>query len=165
MPYQNPGGNGAMPAAPLNQPPLQSGLTVADLNGLRSRFAPVLEDIAQRSAVTGRLVHRDAYRIYVATLWTKVVLQPSDVGVAEEELEALHDILNEELQQVLGADADLTSCFAFLNSKQGEAAMQEARLTSAHKDLLRYFCSMILDPEGHRKWAQRLREKQAGPSP
>ena len=138
---------------------------MADLQELRGRFAPVLEDIAQRSAVTGRFLHRDLYRIYVATLWANVVLQPGDAGIAEEDLEALHEVLNEELKQVLGADADLTGCFAFLNSKQGEAAMREARLTSAHKDLLHYFCSMILDPEGHRQWTQRLREKQADPSP
>ena len=138
---------------------------MADLQALRERFAPVLNDIARRSAVAGRFLHRDAYRIYVATLWANVVLKPSDAGIGEEDLEALHDVLNEELKQVLGADADLTSCFAFLNSKQGEAAMREARLASAHKDLLRYFCSMILDPQGHRQWTRRLREKQAGPGP
>lgn len=137
---------------------------MADLQALRDRFAPVLDDIARRSAVTGRFLHRDAYRIYVATLWANVVLKPSDAGIGEEDLEALHDVLNEELKQVLGADADLTGCFAFLNSKQGEAAMREARLASAHKDLLRYFCSMILDPQGHRRWTRRLREKQADPS-
>ena len=138
---------------------------MADLQALRDRFAPVLDDIARRSAVTGRFLHRDAYRIYVATLWANVVLKPSDAGIGEEDLEALHDVLNEELKQVLGADADLTGCFAFLNSKQGEAAMREARLASAHKDLLRYFCSMILDPQGHRRWTRRLREKQADRSP
>lgn len=138
---------------------------MADLQALRDRFAPVLDDIARRSAVTGRFLHRDAYRIYVATLWANVVLKPSDAGIGEEDLEALHDVLNEELKQVLGADADLTGCFAFLSSKQGEAAMREARLASAHKDLLRYFCSMILDPQGHRRWTRRLREKQADRSP
>ena len=34
--------------------------------------------------------------------------------------------------------------------------MQEARLTQNHKDLLLYFSSMILDPEGHRRWMQSI---------
>ena len=38
--------------------------------------------------------------------------------------------------------------------------MVEARLNQTHKDLLLYFSSMILDPEGHRKWADELKEKQ-----
>ena len=44
-------------------------------------------------------------------------------------------------------------------SDAGQAAMQEARLTRSHKDLLLYFCSLILDPEGHRKWAESVRDK------
>ncbi len=44
-------------------------------------------------------------------------------------------------------------------SDAGQAAMQEARLTRNHKELLLYFCSLILDPEGHRKWAESVRDK------
>ena len=125
---------------------------------LRARLKPALEDIVQRCTVAERFVHRDAYRITLATLWTNLVLKPEDVGIEEADLEAIHDLLSAEAQAVLGADEDLTSCFAFINSKQGEAAMKEAKLTKTHKDLLLYFCSMILDPDGHRKWMDRVRE-------
>lgn len=125
---------------------------------LRARLKPALEDIVQRCTVAERFVHRDAYRITLATLWTNLVLKPEDVGIDEADLEAIHDLLSAEAQAVLGTDEDLTSCFAFINSKQGEAAMKEAKLTKTHKDLLLYFCSMILDPDGHRKWMDRVRE-------
>lgn len=131
---------------------------MADPDLLRARLKPVLEDMVKRSTVAERFVHRDAYRITLATLWTNLVLKPEDADIDETDLEAVHDLLSAEAQAVLGADEDLTSCFAFLNSKQGEAAMKEARLTKTHKDLLLYFCSMILDPDGHRKWMDRVRE-------
>ena len=131
-------------------------MTDSDL--LRARLKPVLEDMVKRSTVAERFVHRDAYRITLATLWTNLVLKPEDADIDETDLEAVHDLLSAEAQAVLGADEDLTSCFAFLNSKQGEAAMKEARLTKTHKELLLYFCSMILDPDGHRKWMDRVRE-------
>jgi len=131
---------------------------MADPNGLRARLKPVLEDMVKRSAVAGRFVHRDAYRITLATLWANLVLKPEDAGIEEADLEAIHDILSAEAQAVLGADEDLTACFAFLNSKQGEAAMREAKLSKTHRELLLYFCSMILDPDGHRKWMDRVRE-------
>ena len=130
---------------------------MAEPEPLRARLKPVLEDIVERSTVAERFVHRDAYRITIATLWTNLVLKPEDAGFEEADLEAIHDLLSAEAQAVLGADEDLTSCFAFINSKQGEAAMKEARLTQTHKDLLLYFCSMILDPDGHRKWMDRVR--------
>ena len=131
---------------------------MTDSELLRVRLKPVLEDIVKRSTVAERFVHRDAYRITLATLWTNLVLKPEDADIDEADLEAVHDLLSAEAQAVLGADEDLTSCFAFLNSKQGEAAMKEAKLTKTHKDLLLYFCSMILDPDGHRKWMDRVRE-------
>ena len=131
---------------------------MADPNLLRARLKPVFEDMVKRSTVAERFVHRDAYRITLATLWTNLVLKPEDAGIDEADLEAVHDILSAEAQAVLGVGEDLTACFAFLNSKPGEAAMKEARLSKTHKDLLLYFCSMILDPDGHRKWMERVRE-------
>ena len=128
---------------------------------LRAKFEPALEEIAERSTVADRFVHRDVYRLYIATLWANVVLDPEDAGIVEDNLEDLFDILNSEIERVLGPGNDLTSCFGFVNSKQGQAAMQEARLTRNHKDLLLYFCSLILDPEGHRKWAEGIRDKLA----
>ena len=125
---------------------------------LRALFEPTLDEIAERSTVADRFVHKDIYRLYIATFWANVVMKPEDAGIVEEDLEDLSLVLNAEIERLLGAGNDLRSCFGFVNSKQGQAAMEEARLTRNHKDLLLYFCSLILDPEGHRKWADGVRE-------
>jgi hypothetical protein len=49
--------------------------------------------------------------------------------------------------------------FTFISSKPGEQAMVEAKLNQTHKDLLQYFSSMILDPDGHKKWMDEIREQ------
>ncbi len=117
-----------------------------------ARFEEVLDDIEERSALTDRFVDRDLFRLYLATLWANVVLNPSDAGLTEEDLEPLHDYLNLRAGRVLGSQGTLTDCFRFVNSKEGERAMKAARLNQTHKELLLYFSSMILDPDGHRRW-------------
>ncbi len=124
-------------------------MSVADI---QARFTEVLDDIEQRSCITDRFVDRDLYRLYLATLWANIVLNPDDAGLSEADLEPLHDYLNERAARVLGADGSLTECFRFVNSKAGEQAMQVARLNQTHKELLLYFASMILDPDGHKRW-------------
>jgi len=128
------------------------------ISDLATRFDPILEDIATRSQVTDSYLDRNLYRLYVATLWTNVVLDPHDAGVNPEDLEDLHDLVNERITDVLGSDDAIRACFEFINSKAGERAMQEARLTQNHKDLLLYFSSMILDPDGHRRWMETISE-------
>ena len=128
---------------------------------LKALFEPALNEIAEQSTVADRFVHRDFYRLHVATFWANVVLDPERAGIVEDDLEDLCAVLNDEIERVLGPGNELTVCFSFVNSKQGEAAMREARLTSNHKDLLLYFSSLILDPEGHRKWAETVRDKLA----
>ncbi len=125
---------------------------------LQALFEPVFNDIVGRSTVTDRFVDRDLYQICIATLWANVVLDPEDVGIAEDDLEALFDVVNAEVSRVLGPGNDLKSSFRFINGKLGERAMQEAQLTKNHKDLLLYFSSMMLDPEGHRQWMAEVRE-------
>lgn len=124
-------------------------MSVADI---QARFTEVLDDIEQRSCITDRFVDRDLYRLYLATLWANIVLNPDDAGLSEADLEPLHNYLNERAARVLGADGSLTECFRFVNSKAGEQAMQVARLNQTHKELLLYFASMILDPDGHKRW-------------
>ncbi len=89
-----------------------------------------------------------------------MVTDPDDVGVDEADLEVLHDVLNEELERQLGPAFSVTECFRFLTSRDGEAAMNELRLTPEHKDLLLYFASMILDPDGHKRWMDEIRQQQ-----
>ncbi len=123
---------------------------------IHERFNAILDDIEERSCVVERFVDRDVYRLYIATLWANVVLQPDDAGLAPDDLEPLHDFLNQRIARVLGRDECIRSCYRFVNSRDGERAMSEARLSSTHKDLLLYFSSMILDPEGHRRWVESL---------
>ena len=127
---------------------------------LAEQFAPVFTDIRERSTVTDRFLDRDLYRVYIATLWSNVVLSPEDVGLTDLDLEELHDVLLLELADALGPDESLHSVFKFITSKDGERAMGEARLTQSHKDLLQYFASMILDPDGHRRYMDFVRDQQ-----
>lgn len=129
-------------------------------NALTESFTPVFKDIRERSTVTNRFIDRDLYRVYIATLWSNVVLSPEEVGLDEEDLPDLHDILIEEIRDAIGGNESLHEVFKFIASKNGERAMQEARLTQSHKDLLQYFASMILDPDGHKKFMDHVREKQ-----
>lgn len=137
----------------MPDPDLQAQLT--------ERFEPVLDDLTARAAVADRFVDKDVYRILVCTLWVNVVLEPADAGLGEQHLEPLHDVLNRRIALVLGQDETLTSCFRYLDSKAGEQAMRAVRLTPQHRDMLLYFASIILDPEGHRRWMEEIRNRPA----
>ena len=130
---------------------------------LDARFGPALRELPRRARITDRLVDKDVYRILVATLWVNVVLDPDEVGLEEDELERLHDLINRYIADVLGAGENLTSCFRYLNGKAGEQAMRTAQLTEQHRDLLLYFASMILDPEGHRRWMEEISARTERP--
>ena len=119
-------------------------------NQLEYAFEPVFTDIKERSTVAERFIDRNLYQVYVATLWANVVLSPGEAGIEEEDLEDLHDLVVAQIQSVLGSEEDLTTVFTFISSKAGEQAMIEAKLNQTHKDLLQYFSSMILDPDGHK---------------
>ncbi|MCR9259083.1 MAG: hypothetical protein NXH95_05145 [Pseudomonadaceae bacterium] len=131
-----------------------------DQDQLLEKFQDVFTDIRERSSVVGRFIDRDLYRVYIATLWSNVVLSPDEVGLEEADLELLHDILITEINDAIGPNETLHTLFKFISGKDGERAMGEARLTQSHKDLLTYFASMILDPEGHKKFMQDIRERQ-----
>ena len=68
-----------------------------------------------------------------------------------------HLVINARIEPVLGAGESLRSCFRYLNGRDGERAMKEARLPPNHRDMLLYFASIILDPEGHRRWMDAIR--------
>jgi len=128
---------------------------------LARRFAPVLDDLERRAAVADGIIDRSALRILLCTLWVNVVLDPEDVGLQESQLEPLHDVLNERIATVLGSGETLKDCFRYLDSKAGQEAMTNARLTAEHRDMLLYFASMILDPDGHRRWMDGIRDRPA----
>ena len=129
-----------------------------ELTDLKYAFEPVFTDIRERSTVVERFIDRNLYQVYMATLWANVVLSPGEAGIGEDDLEALHDLVVEELGEVLGKGTDLNAVFEFISSKPGEQAMLEAKLNQTHKDLLQYFSSMILDPAGHERWMREIRD-------
>jgi hypothetical protein len=131
-----------------------------EVSDILLKFQPVFDDIRERSTVVERFIDRDLYRVYIATLWSNVVLSPEEVGLEEEDLEVLHDVLIAQITDAIGPNESLHTLYQFISSKDGERAMAEARLTQSHKDLLTYFASMILDPAGHKKFMDDIRERQ-----
>ena len=127
---------------------------------LADRFAPLLDDVIERATITDTLLDRDLYKVLVTTVWSNVVLDPDAVGIEESDLEAVHELINQQVAEVLGEDQDLRECYRYIASRPGEQAMKDARLTQNHKDLLLYFASMILDPDGHARWADKVRAEQ-----
>ncbi len=123
-------------------------------------FEPILAAAERQSSVAERFVHKDLYRIYLATLWTNVVMDPTAAGIDEDDLESAHDVINLSAAKVVGEEQAITAAFRFINSKDGERAMEQAKLSRRHRQLLLYFCSMILDPEGHRRWMGEVRKPQ-----
>jgi len=124
------------------------------------RFAPVLREIERRCSVAGSFVDKDLYRVNLATLWANLVMDPADADLTEDALEPLHDFLNQAMEPVLGRGQTLTECFRFINSKAGDETLQRSHVTQAHRDLLHYFCSMILDPEGHKRWREEIKKSR-----
>ena len=122
-------------------------------------FEPILAAVERQSGVAGRFVDKNAYRIYLATLWANIVLDPSAVGLHDDDLESVHDVINLNAARLLGDDHAITAAFRFVGSAEGEAAMAQAKMPRAHRDLLLYFSSMILDPDGHRHRMARYRNQ------
>ena len=132
---------------------------------LNARFAPVLDEVEWRANIAATFVDKDIYRILLATVWAEVVMNPARAGLSEADLESLHDVLNARAKAVLGGEDAIRDCFRFVNSSAGERAMIATRLAQTHRDLLLYFSSMILDPEGHRRWMEGVRDSPpAAPS-
>ena len=128
---------------------------------LRQQFKPVLDEIEARACVADAFIDKDVYRIFVASVWANVVLDPADIGLTEADIEPLHDVINARAAKIIGDDDAIKECFRFVASAPGELAMEQARLTKTHKDLLLYFSSMILDPHGHKKWIDEVRAERS----
>lgn len=129
---------------------------------LLEQFRPVLEDITDRSRLVEEFIDKDTYAILAGTVWANVVLDPGAAGLLEEDLPDLHDVITHWSVPILGKeDGTIAGIFRFLNSKAGERAMQAAQITPNHRDLLLFFASMILDPEGHRRWTDAIRDRQS----
>ncbi|MBQ62293.1 MAG: hypothetical protein CMQ19_09490 [Gammaproteobacteria bacterium] len=118
-----------------------------DLQELRTRFTPALEEILGKCRISADLVDRELFQVYMATIWGNVVLDPQGSGLEEQDLSSLHDFLNEEIERVLGKGVDVTSCYDFIASKQGNESLERLGATSDHKEFLHYFARLILGKE------------------
>jgi len=130
------------------------------MNEQEIRLDAIFDEIRSQAKVVDTFLDRERYQLLVCTVWSNLVMNPDDAGIDEADLEIIHDTIVKEIQQDLGDQADLKTCFAFLTTKTGEAAMQANKISGTHRDLLLYFSSMILDPAGHKKWSEDLRAKQ-----
>lgn len=126
---------------------------------LARMFEPILAAVERQSSVAGRFVDKNLYRIYLATLWANIVMDPGAVGLHEDDLESAHDVINLAASRVLGDERAITAAFRFISGRDGEEAMNQAKVPSPHRDLLVYFSSMILDPDGHKRWMERYRNQ------
>ncbi|MCR9277813.1 MAG: hypothetical protein NXH85_07535 [Pseudomonadaceae bacterium] len=127
---------------------------------LEEALAPILNSITERALVTDRFIDRDIYRLSVATLWSNLVMDPAGSGIDDNDLESVHNIVSRACNEQLGGEDGLLGVFHWINSKAGDTAMNSAHLQPEHADMLRYFASMMIDPERHRQWMDELREQQ-----
>jgi hypothetical protein len=115
-----------------------------DIDEIRRRFEPALDEIIKSCCVTDDFVDKDQFRVYIATIWGNAVLEPERSGIVESDLSDLHDYLNEELKTLLGDDQTITSCYEYLVTKEGEDSMTRLQVTNQHKDFIHYFARLIL---------------------
>lgn len=127
---------------------------------LSARFAPILDEVEKRACVADAFVDKEVYRILLATVWANVVMNPDEAGIDIADLERVHDVINTRARRVLGGDDAIKDCFRFVTSRAGEAAMDQARVSKTHRELLLYFSSMILDPDGHRRWMADVERRE-----
>lgn len=127
---------------------------------LSARFAPILDEVEKRACVADAFVDKEVYRILLATVWANVVMNPDEAGIDIADLERTHDVINARARGVLGSDDAIKDCFRFVTSRVGEAAMDQARVSKTHRELLLYFSSMILDPDGHRRWMADVERRE-----
>ena len=120
---------------------------------------PIMSQIEKRSAVTDTFVDKETYRLYLTTFWANLVMDPEEAQLTETDLETAHSVINEVALNILGESEAITESFRFIASRPGETAMDKAKLSKSHRDLLTYFASMMLDPDGHRKWMSEFRDR------
>ncbi len=118
-----------------------------ELFELRQRFIPAIEEILDQCKIAEGIVDKEKFQVFIATIWGNAVLEPERSGIEEQDLSSLHDFLNEELARVLGEGADVTSCYEFIVSKNGEESLERQGTATRHKEFLHYFARLILQKE------------------
>jgi hypothetical protein len=119
-----------------------------NINEIRDRFQPAIQEIINASGVDDQFVDKDRFQVYVTTVWGNAVLDPERSGITEADLPVLHDFLNEELEGILGKGQTVTDCYEYLTSKKGEDAMTRLQVNQQHRDFIHYFARLILGADG-----------------
>lgn len=115
-----------------------------DIEEIRRRFTPAIREIIELCHVNEAFVDKDMFRVYIATIWGNAVLEPAKSGIEESELSLLHDFLNEEIVKVLGKGEDVTGCYEFIISQDGDDSLARLHVTPRHKEFLHYLARLIL---------------------
>lgn len=108
------------------------------------RFTSALDEMIEHCRLTEEFVDKERFQVLVATVWGNVVLDPEGSGIAEGDLEKLHDFLNSYLRKIVGPDASITGCYEFIVSKEGEDCLTRQQVTRRHREFLHHFARLIL---------------------
>jgi len=114
------------------------------LEELEQRFLPAIDEIIERCRISDEFVDKEKFQVLIATVWGNAVLEPDRSGLTESDLPDLHDFLNEHVDEIVGEDATITSCYEFIMSKKGEDSLIRQNISANHKEFLHYFARLIL---------------------
>ena len=87
-------------------------------------------------------------------------MDPENLDMTEADLEGAYRVIESEAENRLGGKDALVDAFRFLTTKDGEICMEKAKLRKSHKDMLRYFASMMVDPERHKQYMEEIRDSK-----
>ncbi len=111
---------------------------------IKDVFSPAMDEIINRCSIADGFVDKEKFQVLIATVWSNAVLDPPRSGLTEGDLPALHDFLNAHIEQIVGPDESITSCFEFIVSRQGDESLARQHVTANHKEFLHYFARLIL---------------------
>jgi hypothetical protein len=115
-----------------------------DIEEVRERFSASITEIIDGCMVEESFVDKDMFRVYIMTIWGNAVLEPERSGITADDLSVLHDYLNEEIAQILGAGVELTHCYEFIMTKPGEESLERLQIAAEHRAFLFHFAGLIL---------------------
>lgn len=114
------------------------------LEELHTMFTPAIDEIIDRCRISDEFVDKEKFQVMIATVWGNAVLEPGRSGLEEDDLEDLHDFLNEHVSRIVGPGEDVRACYEFIMSKAGEDSLTRQQVSANHKEFLHYFARLIL---------------------
>ena len=123
------------------------------------RVRPVIEEMDRQCTVADRFIDKDRWRIFLATMWSNLVMDPESLNLQASDLESAYEVIESEAETRLGGKDALVESFRFLTTKEGGLCMDQAKLRKNHRDMLLYFASMMVDPDRHKQYMDEIRSK------